>query len=172
MRPAKRPGLLRIIAFALDWFVIAAWGALLFGIVMLVSNGDPRGFSGPWMSQAVGFVSMTLPVTLYFSVMESSRFSASIGKRLTGLRVRTTHGDRLSFRWSLARTLIKFAPWELGHLVAQQGMFSGDGGFAGWVYIPMLLSFLLPLWWVNSILFSGAAPYDRWTGVRVDVPTQ
>mgnify|MGYP006288710483 CR=1 FL=1 len=167
-----RPGFRRFIAFALDWFVIAAWGALLFGIVMLVSNGDPQGFSGPWMSQAVGFVSMTLPVTLYFSVMESSRFSASIGKRLTGLRVRTSHGHRLSFRRSLARTLIKFLPWELGHLVAQQALFSGESGFAGWVYIPMLLSFLLPLWWVSSILLSGAAPYDRWTGARVDVPTQ
>jgi len=156
-----------MIAFAADWFVIAAWGGLLFGIVMLVSNGEPQGFSGPWMSQAVGFLSMTLPVTLYFSVMESSRLGASIGKLLTGLRVRTTHGDRLSFGPSFARTLIKFAPWELGHLVAQQAMFSGESGFAGWVYVPMGLSFLLPVWWVSSILFSGDAPYDRWTGARI-----
>lgn len=51
--------------------------------------------------------------------------------------------------------------------MGQQAMFSGDGGFAGWAYIPMLLSFLLPLWWVSSILFSGDAPYDRWSGPRV-----
>lgn len=89
--------------------MIVGWGALLFGIVMLVLNGEPQVFPGPWISQGFGFF-MTLPVTLDFSEMEISRSSASTVKRLTGLRVRAAHGHRLSFRRSLARTLIKFAP--------------------------------------------------------------
>jgi uncharacterized RDD family membrane protein YckC len=169
--PHERPRFVRLIAFALDWVVIAAWGGLLFGGVMLVSNGSPQPFSGPWMSQAAGFVSMTLPVTLYFSVMESSRFGASVGKLLTGLRVRALHGRQLSFPRALARTVLKFVPWELGHLVAQQAVFSGEGGFPAWVYVPMLLSFLLPLWWVGSIVARGHAPYDHWAGARVEKST-
>lgn len=166
--PIERPRYFRLLAFALDWVVIAAWGGLLFGMVMLVSNGTPEPISGPWAAQAVGFLSMTLPVTLYFSVLESSRFQASIGKRMLDLRVRASQGGRLSFPRALARTAFKFAPWELGHVVAQQAIFSGDGGVPAWVYLPMLLSFLLPLWWVVSIIFRGSAPYDRWVGASVE----
>jgi len=168
MRLRENNGLRRLVAFAIDWVVIAAWGGLIFGLVMLFSNGDPQAFPNPWVSQGVGIFSMTLLVTLYFAVLESSRFRASFGKVVVGLRVGTSHGESLTLRRSLLRTVFKFLPWELGHLVAQQAIFSGISGVPVWVYLPMCLSLGLPLWWVGSLLLKGEAPYDDWVGARVE----
>lgn len=164
---SRNLGVLRVAAFAIDWVVIAVWGGSMFGLVMVFSNGKPSSFSDPWVSQGVGFLVMTLPVTLYFGISERSRFRASIGKALVGLRVGTPDGELLTLRQSLTRTICKFAPWELGHLVAQQAMFSGEQGIPTWVYLPMSMSFLLPLWWVGSLLMKGSAPYDAWVGACV-----
>ena len=167
MRLGEQPAFLRVLAFAVDWVVIAAWGGLLFGLALLFSDGEPKRLSTPWLSQGVGFMTMTLPVTLYFSFLESSKFRASLGKRVVGLRVATTHGNQLGLGRSLVRNVLKFVPWELGHLAAQQAFFSGDEGIAVWVYLPMALSLMIPLWWFTSLLLQGRAPYDSWTGARV-----
>ncbi len=168
MRIGEKSGFLRVVAFAIDWVVIVAWGGILFGLVMWFSNGDLKPFSSPLVAQGVGFLSMTLPVILYFGILESSRFRASIGKLIVGLRVASSQGGSLTFRQSFMRTAIKFAPWELGHLVAQQAMFSANGGVPVWVYLPMILSFALPIWWVGSLLLKEEAPYDVWVGARVE----
>ena len=168
MRVGAKLGVLRLLAFSIDWVVIAAWGGLLFGIVMFLSGGEPQAFSNPWLFQGVGFLAMTLPVTLYFAIFESSNSGASIGKRVVRLRVRTSEGDQLTLGRSFLRNALKFVPWEMGHLVAQQSMFSGEDGVALWVYLPMSLSFLLPLWWFVSLFQKGKAPYDSWSGASVE----
>ena len=126
MRKSQGTGFRRLIAFALDWLAMALWGGLLFGVILLLSRESPRAVSNPWTAQAIGFLSMTLPVTLYFSIMEGSKWGATLGKRIVGLRVFTMCGERLSFSRALLRNGLKFVPWELGHLVAQQAFYSGD----------------------------------------------
>ncbi len=157
----------RLLAFLVDWLVIAAWGGLLFGGVMLLTGGTPPRLSGPWSAQGIGFVGMTLPVVLYFALAESSSTRASLGKRALGLAVVRDTGGRLPFRASLLRTAIKLAPWELGHTVAQQAAWSGEAGVPVWVWVPMAASFLGPVWWALSIAARGRAPYDRWAAARV-----
>jgi uncharacterized RDD family membrane protein YckC len=164
----EHPGIRRLAAFAVDWLIIVLWGGLLFGAVMLLSGGNPAMTVNPWKAQLIGFVSMTLPVTLYFAIAESSRFGATLGKRVLGLRVRSVSGEQLSGGRSLARNAVKFIPWEFGHLVAQQAIHAGVEGVPLWLYAPMVISMLLPLWWVVSLLRSGVAPYDGWVGARVD----
>ena len=167
MRLGEQPGFLRVLDFAIDWVVIAAWGGLLFGLAMFFSDGELERLSNPWLSQGVGFLVMTLPITLYFGFLESSTIRASLGKRVVGLRVAASQGDQLSLGRSLLRTALKFVPWELGHLVAHQAVSSGDEGIAVWVYMPLTLSFVLSLWWLTSLLLKGQAPYDSWAGARV-----
>ena len=157
----------RLLAFLVDWLVIAAWGGLLFAAVMLGNRGEPPRFRGPWSAQAVGLVTLTLPVVLYFALSESFPARASLGKRALGLVVVEEGGGRLPFRSSLLRTAAKLAPWELGHTVAQQAVWSGEGGVPIWVWLPMAASFLGPLWWAVSIAATGRAPYDRWAAARV-----
>ena len=110
---------------------------------------------------------MTLPVVLYFSISESSGHKATFGKRALGLTVIGVAGGIVSFGRSLARSSIKFIPWEFGHIVANQAAFSGDAELPTWVYGPMAVAFLVPLWWLVSMFSNGRTPYDRASSTQV-----
>lgn len=157
----------RFLAFGIDWLIIAIWAGILFGIVMLGFSGEPPSPSGPWRSQAIGFLAMTLPIIFYFSICEASSWQATLGKRIMSLRVVDNDSDHTPFSTTLLRNMVKFAPWELGHLVANQAIFSSTGGFPAWVYVPMFFAFAMPLWWIMSIYFRGSSPYDLITNTRI-----
>lgn len=158
----------RLLAFAIDWLIFALWGSSLFLIVMLVTGGDPPRPSGPWKAQAIGFLAVTLPFTLYFALCECSRRRASIGKRVVGLRVSRKSREQLSFKRALLRNAIKFIPWECGHMLTQQAsMTAEDDPFPMWLWGPALISIIVPLWWLVSLYFKGQTPYDRWTDARI-----
>lgn len=157
----------RIQAFMVDWLIIIAWAGVLIGIVMVATSGDPARPTNPWIVQAIGFISMTIPVVSYFAVLESSSRKATLGKKAFGLAVIGATGDVVSFGRSLVRNSIKFLPWEFGHIVANQAAFSADAGVALWVYGPMTVAFVLPLWWIASLFSSGRAPYDRVSSTHV-----
>jgi len=61
----------------------------------------------------VWFVLLPL-VWLYYPVMESSRWQATLGKHLCGLTVVTTGGKRISFPRALVRFLAKILSGGLG----------------------------------------------------------
>jgi uncharacterized RDD family membrane protein YckC len=85
----------RTAAFGVDYLIIAAW----IGLITAIGFGARALLgieSGPIMSQAdklrghaLAFLSLTLPVILYFAIAESSRWQATVGKRALGLRVQT-----------------------------------------------------------------------------------
>jgi uncharacterized RDD family membrane protein YckC len=156
----------RLLAFAVDWLVVALWGGVLFGAVMMATSGHPPRPENPWKAQMIGLLTMTLPVTLYFSLLESSAWRASIGKRALGLVVSSESGDRLSFGSALLRNAVKFLPWEFGHLVAQQAAFSGEAGLPVWVWGPAIVAFAGPVWWVIALIATGRTPYDRLASAR------
>ena len=134
---------------------------------MLATGGDPPRPGNLWTSQAISFIAMILPITIYFAVCETSRRQASIGKRVVGLLVSRRSGGRLSFVRALLRTLIKFVPWVFGHTVAHQAALAGEGDFPGWLWGPVVIAVIVPLWWGTALFATGDTPYDRWTGVRV-----
>lgn len=151
----------------IDWCVIALWGGALFAGAMLATGGEPSQPSNPWVAQGIGFLAMTLPVVLYFTLCECSRWQATLGKRILALRVTDIDGQRLPLRCALLRNAIKFAPWEAGHIVAQQAAFSGDADLPPWVWAPATVSFVGPLVWVITMFTAGRTPYDRWSGAQV-----
>ena len=71
--------------------------------------------TGPQIEAWV-LMTVSLPVWAYFSQSESSRWQATLAKRLLGLRVTTLDGRRLGFGRALLRTAFKLAPWELTHI--------------------------------------------------------
>src|SRR5260370_9777102 len=111
----------RIAAFGVDYLIIAAW----IGLITAVGFGASAMVgieTGPVVSQtdklrghAMALLSLTLPVSLYFSIAESSQWQATVGKRALGLRVQTVAGARVGLGRSLARSAIKFLPWEIAH---------------------------------------------------------
>jgi uncharacterized RDD family membrane protein YckC len=165
--PQKHIAFRRYLAFGIDWLVIVVWAGVVFGIVMLSFSGQPPSPSGPWIGQAVGFISMTLPIIFYFSICEASAWQATIGKRILSLRVAGTKTDRIPFSRILLRNIVKFAPWELGHLVANQAIFSSSSSIPNWVIAPLVLAYIIPLWWVISIYARGYSPYDQITRLRI-----
>jgi uncharacterized RDD family membrane protein YckC len=118
----------RILAFALDYLVIAAYLLLLVGLSLAANFVFPNGprsiFSNPIKGEIVGFFLITLPVTLYFALFESSRWQATWGKRVLGLKVIGPEGTGLSRTRALGRTALKFIPWELAHACVWQISFA------------------------------------------------
>jgi hypothetical protein len=51
--------------------------------------------------------------------------------------------------------------------VAQQAVYSGEGGFPAWVWMPAAVAVAGPVWWLVTLSTSGRTPYDRWSGARV-----
>lgn len=157
----------RIGAFSVDWLLIAVWGGVLFAVVTYFAGGAPTKSANPWIGQLVGFVAMTLPVLLYFTLSECSSMQATLGKRVFGLSVVDGLLGRLSFQRCLLRNALKFLPWELGHLGAQQMYFAGSEDPAPWVWLPLLASMIIPVLWFLHLLRKGATPYDQWVGAAV-----
>jgi uncharacterized RDD family membrane protein YckC len=117
----------RVAAFALDYMIILGY---LLGIVLLsllvnqVLNVNQWLFADRVQAQFVAFLLVTFPVTLYFAGSESSIRQATWGKQRLKLKVADSNGNRISFWRALARTLLKFVPWEISHTLIWQIYFS------------------------------------------------
>lgn len=109
----------RVIAFAYDYVLIAGYLTCAVVAGMLVNRYFPATagalFDDPVSGQVAGFFIVTLPVSLYFILAESSARQATWGKRRQGLRVTRVDGARLSVPHAIGRTALKFLPWELAH---------------------------------------------------------
>ena len=117
----------RIGAFALDYILILGY---LLGVAALSLPTNTLFGANQWLfgdrirAQMVAFLLVTLPVTLYFAVSESSPGQATWGKARLKLKVADHHGNRIDFWRSLGRTLLKFVPWEISHTLIWQIYFS------------------------------------------------
>jgi len=109
----------RVLAFAFDYIAIALYLLVLVAVGLAINSAFPgiarTWFGHPVLGQIVGFLTATLPVTLYFALFESSSWQATWGKRWRGLKVVRADDERLTRTRALGRTLLKFIPWELAH---------------------------------------------------------
>ncbi len=91
IKPSYARLIVRITAFALDYIIIAGYLSfvIVLGTVLNTSfSSVAHGlFSNPLLGQIIGFLMITLPVSLYFILFESSRWQATWGKRKKGLQV-------------------------------------------------------------------------------------
>lgn len=128
-RALRYAGLLpRSAAFALDYVPIALYLVALTVASQLSAARLPNLiaalFGSPLAGQVSGFLLVTVPVSLYFVVQEASPAQATWGKRLRRLQVSDTSGQRLTLARALARTVLKFVPWELAHACIWQARFA------------------------------------------------
>lgn len=102
------------ICYAVVMLVIQ-WGILSF-------TREAIGITDEWLRlslnlEAYVLLTISLPVWLYFTWMDSERTKGSIGKRVVGLAVRgRAEGGRISIGKSFTRTVLKLLPWEIAHL--------------------------------------------------------
>ena len=111
----------RLKAFTFDYLIIFAYIAVLFGVNfgIILSGGRLEEvsplFASPVVKDAIAFVTLILPVVLYFTLQESSARQATWGKRKAGIRVVDAHGGRLTRKRAFVRSLVKLLPWQIAH---------------------------------------------------------
>jgi len=114
-------------AFVLDYIIIFVYLivlTLLFLFLNNTSNADRFLFTTRVQSQVMGFLFVTLPITLYFAFGESSSHQATWGKQRLKLKVTDYNGNKVGFWSAFARTLLKFIPWEISHTLVWAIYFS------------------------------------------------
>ena len=133
-------------AFALDYIIILGY---LLGLTLLLFLVNRLFNVNEWLfttdrirAQFVAFLLVTLPVTLYFAISESSPRQATWGKQRLKLKVTVHNRERITFWRALERTLLKFIPWELAHTLIWQIVFSPQPDSV-WINYGFVLVYLL-----------------------------
>ncbi|WP_230208286.1 RDD family protein [Microlunatus sp. Gsoil 973] len=159
----------RLLGWLIDWCCILVWAAVLAAIAVPLY----RGGLIPGLSSAAGNLVATavlvIPVTLGLAGLESRRGVATIGKRVTGLRVTTVAGVRPGFGRAVARNGLKITvPWLIGHADVYALVASSDAAVPGWLWVLTAAAYILPTVWIVSLFIgSGRTPYDRIAGTTV-----
>ncbi|MGP4038550.1 RDD family protein [Gracilibacillus sp. D59] len=132
----------RFIALFIDWLCISAFLILLLGLTQLfywlVFNGIP--ILSYLQSQLIAIFTTVIPAIIVFSIMEGSSRSSTFGKRIQSLKI--SYPDHPKTR-STIRNIVKFLPWQLGHMGVIHGMYHNFNWVALTLQsISMLLAFL------------------------------
>ncbi|MGH2401404.1 MAG: RDD family protein [Candidatus Limnocylindria bacterium] len=172
----RSSGLLRRTGAAgLDYLVIVAWVGVVTvigAVARTLAPGVMDGlFASPIGGELAGFMSLTMPVALYFIVLEASPSGGTWGKRRLGLRVTTVDGERIGLRRSAARTILKLLPWELSHFAIWQ-LSAGPSVPPPVPYIALIVVWVLVGASLASVLVSRRkrAIYDFAAGTVVTFP--
>ncbi|MEX2599809.1 MAG: RDD family protein [Dehalococcoidia bacterium] len=173
MRPIPAGLFRRILAFGVDYVAISAYLLAVTGIGVVMNYATPQlaeaVFGQRVLAQVVGFALVTLPVSLYFVLQESSRWQATWGKRKTGLKVVTASSRQpITLRRAAVRTFAKFIPWELAHTFVWQ-TYSNPDGPSGLVMAGFMAVWVLVGGNIVSIVATGdrRAIYDWLAGTQV-----
>jgi uncharacterized RDD family membrane protein YckC len=135
----------RAAAFALDYLIISGYLIGLALLSLLLNNlldANQWLFADRIQAQAIAFLLVTLPVTLYFAISESSVKQATWGKQRLKMKVTDHYGNRISIWRAFGRTLLKFIPWELSHTLIWQIYFSQQPDSV-WISYGFVLVYLL-----------------------------
>jgi uncharacterized RDD family membrane protein YckC len=111
----------RLKAFAFDYLLICGYIILLAAVTMAVVKVSGRlGVSLHWpenpvLADLMAFITLILPICLYFTLEESSAKQSTWGKRKTRIRVVNANGGRLRRGQAFVRSLVKVLPWQIAH---------------------------------------------------------
>lgn len=155
----------RFLAFMIDWLIIVLYACTLFGImIVLASQGLVMlGPMYPLKGQLVAFLTLTLPVVLYYVIMECSTRHASIGKRIMKIRVSGSTGS------IVLRNVIKFLPWEFAHAGILWVNYIGHVETPLWIWALLILPQLAVAAYLVSIILTRGerSVYDIISGAHV-----
>jgi uncharacterized RDD family membrane protein YckC len=145
----------RVGAFALDYIIILGYllAVVFLSLLTNLFGANQWLFADRIRAQFVAFLIVTLPITLYFAIFESSARQATWGKQRLKLKVVGRDENRIGFWRSLGRTLLKFVPWEISHTLIWQLYFSPQ---AKTVWINYCFAFVYLLIGLNllSLIFT------------------
>lgn len=167
----------RLKAFLFDYAIIFGYMAILGGVNygIILSGGVLEDvspfFTSPWAQDGFAFLTLVLPVILYFTFMESSSRQATWGKGKVDLLVVGANGEAMTVRQAFFRNLLKFLPWQIAHT----SIYHVEGWPAApETPTPLVMAGFVLVWvmiaaYLASMLFtkSHRTLYDRATGTCV-----
>jgi len=169
----------RLKAFAFDYIIIFSYILSLIAMTLAVSRIS--GFLGlslrwpenPILADLIAFITLVLPVILYFTLQESSPKQSTWGKRKAGIRVVNVDGGRLTRGQAFVRSLVKMFPWQIAHTC----LFHIPGWpFAVTTILPAITGGFILLYTLAGIYIAAAlitkkhrTPYDWVSGSYVVV---
>jgi uncharacterized RDD family membrane protein YckC len=150
----------RALAFGIDYLIIAAYAMFLFGIAsFFIEVGNFNPIKGP----IIGFITLTLPVFLYFLLTEKSKHKATIGKRAMNISV-SDHQPGVKGNIFI-RNFVKFLPWEIAHLGVHWIVHYSNEKLDPpiWIWIALILPQVVVAGYMISILVyrGGYSIYDN-----------
>lgn len=155
----------RIGAFLVDYIVLLMYSGILFFFANKLSIKS----IGPLQGQIIGFFTLTLPVFLYFFIMERSIHRGTLGKRIFHIAVRKGIKRNSIF----LRNLIKFLPWEIAHTGIYWMVYYSEQGFYPpfWVYVLLYFPMMVVAIFLITILTSKGrhSLYDRVSGTEIEM---
>lgn len=142
----------RIKELSFDYLVILLYLVLLFGVTMivyqLIFKGIPK--MNEQEAQVIALLTSVIPIILIFAYLDYSN-DGSIGKRKSGLKLVYEHK---SFLASLIRNFIKFLPWQIGHMSAIRGIYTGYDIWA-------IILFFISIAFAVMLLSMGLMRHDK-----------
>jgi uncharacterized RDD family membrane protein YckC len=167
----------RLKAFGFDYLLIVGYIILLAaGTMAVIKISGFFGFllrwpENPLLADLMAFVTLVLPVILYFTLQESSTRQSTWGKRKAVIQVVNISGGRLTRGQAFVRSLVKLLPWQIGHTC----LFHIPGWPVAITTIPplvtagVILVYLLVGIYIASSLISKKhrTPYDWVAGSYV-----
>ncbi|MEN0648052.1 RDD family protein [Caldifermentibacillus hisashii] len=112
----------RLIELLIDYLIIIVYLVLLLivnlGIILFIFKGVPKYTE--IQAQLIATFTSVIPIILIFSYLDYFK-NGSIGKRVSGLKLTYTNQR---FSSSLLRNIIKFLPWQLGHVGVIHGIYN------------------------------------------------
>lgn len=113
----------RIKELVIDWLVICMYLIMLaiisVSFYMIVLKGIPKVTE--LQSQLIATITSVIPIIIIFSILDFKR--GSIGKQKVGLKLYFKKRE-FKYIYSVIRNIIKFMPWQIGHMATIHGIYT------------------------------------------------
>ena len=108
----------RIAAYSLDIVLLFAGIMVSQGLLRPVNPllGRTPSATG-WQLHLWVYASVSLPILLYFALCTGSKWQATVGMRLLGIKVTSLSGAPIGIGHAVWRSLVMLIPFEVNHVV-------------------------------------------------------
>lgn len=156
----------RLLALAIDWLTICGYlivlALLMFLFYIFVLDGIPE--LSALQTQLIATFTTVVPVIAWFTIKEAQIPFAALGKREMELTIKYRGNP---WTGALTRNVLKFLPWQLGHMSVIDGMYNGwESPLTMTMY---LVSIFLALTYVAQVVITPSHRHfpDLVAGARV-----
>lgn len=146
----------RAVAYILDVALLAAiLMPVHFALFELLFDGERPG----WLAAGIQLelyvlATFSLPVYLYFTLLESSRWQATLGKRWLKIQVADIDQQPIRRPRALVRTIVKLIPWEIAHASALLPTPIYDGASDAALRPGFMVSTMLVGAWLVTVMLT------------------